>query len=332
MTEPLQDSLVRLLRYQRAPVRATTRFQGWKHNSILLPRLQEKLEMFLDSYGKHREVVYDTQGIRDDGTDLILRVHAVKADTVEIVGFQVKSFDDLQKPRYMQELKAQRDDAFRKVLGLEYYFIVLCTNLIEHREKMRNIMAEFRSADRTEVIEPTFAYTFLNHPKTRVDALVKRSMEGDDLVFRLAIESVEFPSPSARALAAFLVVQFALTGQARFSTTSLLESPPLRNIYDELRERQRDLLNDIEIYEDVAAEAWDEEEPVQIDDFELQLSADLALLDNDVLEMDSNTEEGRLRAEQLRALIAIVSDALARYDYDEDELRRYMFTLLGVTV
>lgn len=32
-----------------------------------------QLEMLLEAYGKFEPIVYDTQGILDDGTDLVLR-------------------------------------------------------------------------------------------------------------------------------------------------------------------------------------------------------------------------------------------------------------------
>lgn len=172
--EPLLYSIVRLLRYQRAPEKATASFQQMKHDSSLLPKLQAQLETFLIAHGKFREIIYDTQGIRDDGTDMILRVPQPMSDVrPKLICFQVKSFLDFKSGDCMQILKAQRDDTMRKVHGLEYYFVLLCTDPAVHRKQIRNIMAEFRSADRTEIIEPAFAYTFLHHPQTRIDAYVK---------------------------------------------------------------------------------------------------------------------------------------------------------------
>ncbi|WAC08835.1 MAG: hypothetical protein OS130_06525 [Thermodesulfobacteriota bacterium] len=147
MNETIQDIITRLLRYQRTPDKTTSNFKRWKHNNDILPILQRQLEMILSSYGKFQPVVYDTQGILDDGSDLILRHREVSLVEKEfaIISFQAKSYDDLCKKTYMQELKAQRDDTFRKVVGLNYYFLFLCTDAIEHKNKLRNIAAEFRS-------------------------------------------------------------------------------------------------------------------------------------------------------------------------------------------
>ncbi|MFL5561015.1 MAG: hypothetical protein ACJ79K_06045 [Gemmatimonadaceae bacterium] len=308
--------------------------------------------MFLASYGKFEPVVYDTQGINDDGSDLVLRCRPENSDgDPELICFQVKSYDDLLKKTYMQELKAQRDDSFRKVIGLRHYFLILCTDESLHRKKLRNIMAEFRSADRTEVIEPAFAYTFLHHPNTRVDALVKRAMEAEDYVFNLALGSLEFPNPSARALALFLVVRFVLSGQSTFQIEDLRHESGLQNIYGELRSQQQALL---ELYESAEQgfvppfedqdEAPDDAEgedmreyshetddtPIQIADFDEQLAADLLLLENDVLEVGSASSHVTLRPEELRALVAVVSDSVARYEYDEEQLLTYMSNVMGV--
>jgi hypothetical protein len=310
MRESIQDSVTRLLRYQHAPEKATSLFRTLKHNADILPKLQAVLEMILQAYGKFEDVVYDVQGPRDDGSDVVLHCRA-KDDEAEpeLISFQVKSFDDLAKKNYMQELKAQRDDSFRKVRGLRYYFLLVCTDSKAHRDRVRNIMAEFRSADRTEVIEPTFAYTFLNHPKTRVDAFIKRLMEADDFVFRRALESLDLSSPSARALAVFLSTKSVLTGLTQFNLDHLLTDASLRSIYKELQDQ-------------------DEDEWMPARDFEEQISADLDILENVLVERDSASDNVRLRADEMRPLNAVATDALVRYEYNGSELLSYMFDLM----
>lgn len=348
MLETLQGSITQLLRYQRAPEKATRTFRSWKHNADILPKVQAQLETLLEAYNRFEPVVYDTQGPRDDGSDIVLRYGPKNSDRpLELICFQAKSFDDLTKKRYMQELKAQRDDTFRKVLGIRYYFIFLCTDTTAHKDRVRNIMAEFRSADRTEVIEPVFAYTFLHHPKTRVEALVTRAMEAGDPVFRRALESLNVPSPSARALTVWMAVKSTFTGQRHFSVEQLFADSTLRDIYGELRDRQEALLEDAiqakltapgpvesdNEDEDSDATSWggeDGDEPAQLEDFEIQIAKDLADLENDVVEHASGPREILLRTDWSRPLNAVVADALARYEYDEEQLISYMFSLMGV--
>jgi hypothetical protein len=330
MRESLQDSITRLLRYQRVPPLATKAFRAWKHNSDILPKLQTQLEMMLDVYGKFEPVVYDTQGPRDDGSDVVLRYRQRDSnENFELICFQVKSFDDLAKGAYMQELKAQRDDSFRKVVGMRHYFLILCTDSEAHKDRVRNIMAEFRSADRTEVIEPAYAYTFLHHPKTRVEALIKRAMEEEDYVFQLARTSLELDSPSARALAIFMVVKSAFTGTSHFTIDEFLADPILRNIYEDLRAQQADLLEQSK--QSIDWEDNDEDyPPVQLVDFEDQIAVDLEMLETDVVELERATQDVDLRLDRVRALNAVVMDAVARYEHNEAQLMSYMFTLMRV--
>jgi hypothetical protein len=49
MRETIQDSIRRLLRYERAPEKVTKVFCGRKHNADLLPMLQAQLETLLSA-------------------------------------------------------------------------------------------------------------------------------------------------------------------------------------------------------------------------------------------------------------------------------------------
>ena len=242
----------------------------------------------------------------------------------------------------MQELKAQHDDTFRKVIGLQHYFLFLCTDESAHKDKLRNIAAEFRSATRTEIIEPAFAYTFLTHPRSRVDAIVKRTLQAEDVVFKKALEAIEFSSPSARALATFIAVQFAVEGSDSFNQRILMTSQVLRSVYDELRLRQERLVEEFyaarlkkrsarskkKRWED--DEDDEEESPIRIENFEEQLGLDLSVLENLLIDVDPASDTLRVRPDAVMPLTAVIVDALARSDYDAPTVLAYMFNLMGV--
>jgi hypothetical protein len=337
MRDTILDSITRLLRFQRAPEKLTSKFEQLKHNRDILPKLQIQIETILEAYGKFEPIVYDCQGIHDDGSDISIRLRPHAKDPQQIC-FQVKSFDDLEKKTYLQELKAQRDDSTRMVRGMLHYFVVLCTDGNTHKDKIRNIVSAFRGAERTEVIEPAYAYTFINFPKPRIDALVKRFMDAEDYVLRQALESLDEPSPSARALALFMTVRSALSGQTRFSLHQLSQEGVLRSIYRQLRDRQEELLanSQADVQSQLGDEQqtqddeWeDEEEPIRVQDFEDQVAVDLDLLEN-IAETSSSSGEIVLQREHLLALVAVVLDASVRYEYDEEQLINYMFNLMGV--
>lgn len=327
------------LRYQKAPVAATRIFRDWEHNADILPKLQDQLEAVRDAYDKHDPLVYDTQGVRDDGSDLIVRYRPESAvGDLALIGFQVKSNRDITKPGYLQELKAQHYDSFNKVAGLEHYFILLCVDGKTNKDKIRSVMAEFRSADRTTVVEPAYLLTFFHLAKTRIDALVTSYMEADDIVYREALLTLDFESPSARALAIFLAARFVVQNESRFDVDSLISDAVLRLLYQAIREEQASLLDAYREAEKARSkgrkkrymEAWDEDddfEPLQVAEFEDQLAHDLAELDGAILERDSG--DVILRMEQLRPVSALMMDALVRYGYAEPDLRSYMLSLLG---
>lgn len=54
------------------------------------------------------------------------------------------------------------------------------------------------------------------------------------------------------------------------------------------------------------------------------------MVDADLIEIEPDSQHVTLRPEQVRAVTAIVADALARYEYDEQHSMAYMFSLLGV--
>jgi hypothetical protein len=359
--ESIHDIVTLMARYYRAPTRVCAAFRQLKHDADILPKLQEQLETILEAYGKFQPIVYDTQGIKDDGSDVVLVVREREERDADLIGFQVKSFDDLQQKGYLQNLKAQTYESHNKIKGLSKYFIVLCTDPRAHKREIRLIEAEFKAAARTDVIEPEYAYTFLYMmPKTRIEALVKRTMEADDHVFKEALKSVAYDTPTARALVVFLSVHFVLTGSSLITLPGLTQDKRLRSIYEELRNRQIEEItatlddtdedsgsyakmasfeggdeNNVNGEDDECDEDDDEEdgevdEPVELDEFEPQLGQDLAELEDEVLETDNASDGYQILTTEIRALSAVALDALVRYEYNEEQLYAYMFNAMGI--
>jgi hypothetical protein len=295
LQDSLQDTITRLIRFQRAPQAACIAFRKLRHDADLLPLLQGQLETIRDAYGKFQPIAYDIQGVRDDGSDVVFRIDGDESQNVKLLGFQVKSFDDLEKEGYLQNLKAQALESLNNIKGLGKYFIVLCTDPKVHKKSIRFVASSFKTTDRTEVIEPEFAYTFLFMPKTRIEAIVKRTMEADDYVFREALTSLDFETPTANALAVFLSVHFVTAGRPHITTAELIADKALRTVYEEIREKQAELIastlretdeelefNEVDEEpgqdEDDSYEEDDDHEPVELEEFEPQLVSDIALL------------------------------------------------------
>jgi len=325
MHDSVQEVITLLLRYQRAADPITAFFRQQKHNNNILPKFQQQIEMILSSYGKFEPIVYDTQGILDDGSDIVLRQRAEKSTEFELISFQIKSFDDLRKKTYMQELKAQHDDTFRKVVGLKYYFIVLCTDVKEDKDKIRNIEAEFRSADKTEIIEPAYAYTFLQHTQKRIDAFVKRTLESEDIVFKKANDALKGLDPTVKALAIFVSTELAVKGNNTLSLNAIQSNTMLNQVYDTLREQQEQELK--RLRKRKSFRTLREEQ--HIAPFEQQLAEDMEILEDNFIELNTTSNDS-IVVKNILPLTAMITDALVRYDYNADEVLEYMFNLTGV--
>lgn len=348
MSNSVQDIVTRLVRFERAPKSTATAFRRLMHDKDLLPRLQVQLETILEAYGKFQPIVYDTQGIKDEGTDIAIRLGTDGAQKSEVVSFQVKSFGDLEEGGYLQRLKAQRFES-SNIKGLSKCFILLCTDPIMHKPKIRMIEAAFKTAARTEIIEPEFAFTFLYMPKTRIEAMVKRTLEGEDYVFKTALSSLDYDSSTAKALAVFLCTRFVFKGASTINFSELFDSSALRRMYGELRIKRAALLEQIlentddapfkleELGlndEELSKADWEDDDeqetPVEIEEFASQLVADIAVLENDILDSQGTDQSYILLTNQMRPLSAVALDALVRYRYNEEQLHSYMFDTMGV--
>lgn len=305
--DSINEIVVQLLRYQESDIEATEEFRSRRHNDDLCPAFKRQLDRICESYRRVAPIVYDTQGIRDDGTDVLIRCTERHLPKPSIIGFQIKSHDDLRERDYLQNLKAQRDDSFRKVQGLDHYYIVICTDAEKDKNRIRNIAAEFRSADRTIVVEPTFALTFLSLYQSRIDAFIKRALTADDWVLKRALDTLKMSSPTASGLAVYLIVKQLVDNQEPISVETLQDCQSLRQFYREARlttGRTRRRFS-----------------------FE-QLANDLQMLEEQLIEIEDQTISVR-RAEALPVL-ALASDAMVRFDYTADTIFPYLLNLLGI--
>jgi hypothetical protein len=315
MSEHLTPIIDHLLRYVRAPERHTQALRRRAHNEDLCPAFRQKLELILDSYGRLSPIVYDTQGPRDDGTDVLIR-HSESADAERplIIGFQIKSGDDLRQRDWMQRLKAQHDDSFRKIQNLEYYFIVVCTDADVDREKIRLIESEFRTAERTRVIEPAYALTFLRLERERIDSFIARSLRSSDVVLQKAEGILDgLGSVMAAAIIIHLTVQQYVLLWSELTTESVLHSDLLRKVHAQL----------------IASVPEDEEDSAMSYNYQDQCVEDLELLRDQLIDTDG--DKITIRGDTVRPLVALALDAMVRYEYDPHDVESYLFALFGIS-
>jgi hypothetical protein len=324
MNDSVPEIVDRMMRLGRTPSKNTERFKLLKHDKDLLPQFQRQLERVLESYGKLSPLTYDTQGIRDQGVDIAIRRHDENEEFHSLIGFQIKGTDDLLQDDYMQKLKAQHDESSR-IKGLQQYYIVTCVHEAGHKKRLRSIAGEFKNAQHTRVIEPTFADYFLLLTQERIDAYIRRTLAGGDIVLKKALEAVGFASRMTGALLVYLTVRFYVESAGPVDIVTVMGSGTLRALHEKLLSKAEAEYNDSEA-EDVIE--FDEFSEVQ-SDFETQIYRDLEILGDGPIAVDGDSIT--VRFEQVTPLVALATDALVRYEYPPQSVTPYLLDLLSLS-
>src|SRR5207249_11227356 len=103
-----------LVSYRESSVAETKQFEKLKHNEILCPRLEGQLNRIRDGFLKYYSVAYDVQGLRDQGTDVLLRYQTEDANPDEgarFIAFQIKGEWDLEQKEDLKVVSSQEVEA-----------------------------------------------------------------------------------------------------------------------------------------------------------------------------------------------------------------------------
>ncbi len=326
------DIIERFIRYERSLQRETSQFEHLTHNADLCPAVQRQLERIMDAFSGFIPLVYDTQGPRDDGVDVLARSEREgdSESTPDLIGFQIKSHKEFRQKDFFLKLKAQRDDACRKVRGLTHYYILLCTDEAANKDTIRNIEQEFRSARQTFVIEPSYVHYFLNLSQTRIEGFVTRALSSEDIVFRRALEMVQVSAQSAGVLAVHLAAHYM--GHPA-TLQELQRSGELRTYYDIFLKAKRQAADLALELGRVGAGRGDEDDMVQEDtledlDFETLLARDLELLNTSLVDLAGTLVT--CREADLLPVTALLVDARVRYDLAPKDIVPYALDALGL--
>src|SRR5690349_998345 len=113
-----RDLVDQLLTGSRTFEFETEAFVAMKHDRDLIPGVDTRLARIAEAYGYFTALSFETQGINDNGSDVSVRYRdlGVQEDTsYRVLGFQLKSHKELTDKNVVATIKAQRDDAFRKI-------------------------------------------------------------------------------------------------------------------------------------------------------------------------------------------------------------------------
>ena len=319
MEDSVPEIIDRTLRLGRTSPESTERFRSVKHDKNLLWAFQRQFERLLNSYGKLSPITYDTQGPWDHGVDIAIRRHNEKDEFDSLIGFQIKTTDDLLEPGYLMKLKAQQCES-SLIKGLQQYYIVICVHEEAHKNRLRAIEAAFKNMPRTKIIEPSFADYFLSLSQERIDAYIHRTLAGGDVVLKKALETVDFNSRMTGAVLVFLTVSFYIERGGPVDLTTLMASDTLKGVHNRLMSKS--------IYYDDDMRLLDESAEVTFD-FESQIQHDLEILGEGFIVFDGQSIT--VQFEQVVSLVAIATDALVRYEYPPQSVTPYLLDLLNLS-
>ncbi|MFU0507276.1 hypothetical protein [Pseudaminobacter sp. NGMCC 1.201702] len=127
--------------------------------------------------------------MRDNGADVLLKYDS--EDGATKVGLQIKSYPEFQDwvskkdKTFMKTLKSQYTEAKQDV-GVEHYFLILCTDAHEHRKQIRMISSEMKNYTDLTIVKPeqVRGFTYLSH--WELQAAVTRLLCRDDPVLSAA--------------------------------------------------------------------------------------------------------------------------------------------------
>jgi len=304
-----------LLRYRRTAPSDTKAFARMKHNADLCPRFQQKLESILGSFEKYRKVVYDIQGLSDEGTDILLR--EVVAENPWFICLQIKSEDDLHAKDILKTLKAQFFDSFQRYGdSLVEYYVLLCCDSTKNKDMIRAIAKQFDKQKNATIIEPEYTLSFLNLNERTIDAIVKAKIGNEDVVYQKALGIVAPFSPSERAIVFYFIWRLIYGNEQEMSFAELKSADFLLRIYESTKPATKKRYT-----------PWNNAERA-IDE---RLARDIDYLCDHMI---SQTSDGlyTLEFKGITPLVAIMLDGQTRYGYEDKELLMYMMDVFSIEI
>lgn len=322
-----------LLRYKESPKKATIKLKKASHNNDLCPAFEKRFRMILDCFQKYQKVVYDIQGFNDKGTDIMLRFG--KDDFQKYIAFQIKSYKDIEKKNYLEKLKLQFYDSKNHFENkMEQYYILLCTDALKHRNKIRQIKNEFSKTKEITVIDPTYILTFFKVNELKINAQIEGMLKDEDIVFERAKNLIGDLTPSEVAILITIIGKLIFGGKREINFKEIKEVHFIRSIYSYLPDIDRDLyFYDEE--DEYLGNDLDEEDILDNDkivgrSFEERFYEDLEYLNIDFITLDTRSESFKVELEYIQPIQSILLDAIVRYEYDLNDLLEYGFNALGV--
>lgn len=342
MSDYIQKLIYDLMLFRRSPYTSTGIFSKLKHNADLCPRFKRQVDIIFGAFDKYRKIVYDIQGLADQGTDVIARQQI--NDENQFICFQIKSDDDLRRKDYFSKLKTQFVDTERAYRKLLDYYIVLCSDLNDWEAKrkrdkknkgrnlqappppnknkidqIREIEAYFSNVNsHVHIIEPDYALTFLSLTPIQIDAAIKNKLGAGDYVFRKATKMIRGLNPTESGLLFYMIWYMFYRKATSLTLEDLFNAPSLSDVYKAVPDKNETRFI---LFEDDANNSYVHE----------RMLKDLQHLEDNFIECDSQGNY-TIDLKEVDPIVLLMMDGNIRYGYEQDELLLYMMNLFGPVV
>lgn len=180
--------LEELLRYRQAKPASTARLVKYTHDN-LCQKVEDQIELMLDSFRKYQYISHTVQGPRDQGVDVLLKGIEDEGAPENYLALQVKSHNEIADKTndLSKQLKAGHFDATdRYGERLQRYYVLLGGDADKHSKRLNAITNEFAKTKNVRVINPRYLLTFIEMPPATIAAVVDRHLSEEDFVRKTA--------------------------------------------------------------------------------------------------------------------------------------------------
>ncbi len=340
LTESIPKIIFEVVTFARAKEDKTYFFKTVKHNFDLCPRYETQVDLIMQSLKEYQSIVYDIQGPRDCGTDIIIKLPRSDNET-EHICFQIKSQDDLMSKDYLRILKAQYHDTKQKYNNLLDYYILLCCESYSNKNKIRTVASDFAKEKKVHIITPEYSLMFYHLSVIYIDSIIKAKIGSQDVIYRKSLELLIDLTPTEKAILFYLIWLKVFKNVSAIKQNDILNSSFISEIYNEVPDYDKDwfLISEVtELHEKISdGHNYEEDGMGHLEGktFGLRglsirdrIAEDLNVLEDDFI-LQNNFGGYDLLYPTVYPLVVLLIDGHIRYEYVNDELLRYMMGLFA---
>ena len=340
------------LEYKVGDVDALARM---KHNADLCPSVRDQVGLLLQRCERERRVIYDIQGPRDSGVDVVVRTEEEgQAGAVSFIGFQIKADDEMTKG-VARLLVDQHFDAVNAYRPLDRYYILLCADPVKRRDTIREVTGMFARTEGVVVVTPAQVAAFLALSDANLASLTTQAVRSGDPLFETAADELDNLTPAQCGILLQAIANHLFERQSTVAslTTSSLTAALYENTPDltgdafgffktprwafldrryvmSLEEADAPGLGVVELRDDAVDDPYFEQDFLlernnALDSADDRVARDFDLL-NDYLEVEQD-QSVTVDLAAAPALLALLASARVRFGYDVEEVVDYMMRL-----